>query len=66
MNAILSNITQKYTKRELTKTAMCETSLMIPKEQSESVYRRRPDNTMAKRKGTNNDLQNIHIKLKIE
>ena len=32
----------------------------------ESVYRRRTDNTMAKRKRTNNDLQNIHIKLKIE
>jgi len=32
--------------------------------QSEFVYRRRTDNTMAKR--TNNDLQNIHIKLKIE
>jgi len=26
----------------------------------------RTDNTMAKRKRTNNDLQNIHIKLKIE
>ena len=64
MNAILSNITQKYTKRELTKTAMCETSLMIPKEQSESVYRRRPDNTMIKRKCTNNDLQNITYKTK--
>ena len=36
---------------------------------SESVNRRRTDNTMAKRKkikGTNNDQQNIHIKLKIE
>ena len=44
-------------------------SLKIPKEQSESVYRRRTDNTMDKRKSTkrtNNDLQNIHIKLKIE
>jgi hypothetical protein len=44
-------------------------SLKIPKGQSESVYRRRTDNTMAKRKKykrTNNDLQNIHIKLKIE
>ena len=33
------------------------------------VYRRRTDNTMAKRKNykrTNNDLQNIHIKLKID
>ena len=40
-------------------------SLKIPKGQSESVYRR-TDNTMAKRKRTNNDLQNIHIKLKIE
>ena len=33
------------------------------------VYRRRTDSTMAKRKKykrTNNDLQNIHIKLKIE
>jgi hypothetical protein len=27
---------------------------------------RRTDNTMAKRKSTNNDLQNINIKLKIE
>ena len=44
-------------------------SLKIPKGKSESVYRRRTDNTMAKRnkyKETNNDLQNIHIKLKIE
>jgi len=44
-------------------------SLKIPKGQSESVYRRRTDNTMAKRKSTkrtNNVLQNIHIKLKIE
>jgi hypothetical protein len=40
--------------------------LKIPKEQSESVKRRRTDSTMAKRKKnkkTNNDLQNIHIKL---
>jgi len=41
-------------------------SLKIPKGKSESVYRRRTDNTMTKRKSTNNDLQNIHIKLKIE
>ena len=64
-------------------------SLKIPKGQSESVYRWRTDNTMAKRrvwryqsgnqnpyideeqttqwpKRKNNDLQNIHIKLKIE
>jgi hypothetical protein len=44
-------------------------SLKIPKGQSESVYRRTTDNTMAKRKKykrTNNDLQNMHIKLKIE
>ena len=43
--------------------------LKIPKGQSETVYRRRTDNTMAKRKKykrTNNDQQNIHIKLKIE
>ena len=30
---------------------------------SESINRRRTDNTMAKRKRTNNDRQNIHIKL---
>ena len=30
------------------------------------IYRRRTDNTIAKRKRTNNDLQNINIKLKIE
>ena len=44
-------------------------SLKIPKGQSETAYRRRTDNTMAKKKEdkrTNNDLQNIHIKLKIE
>ena len=45
--------------------------LKIPKEQSESVNRRRTDNTTAKRKSTkgqttNNDLQKIHIKQKIE
>ena len=46
-------------------------SLNMPKGQSESVNRRRTDNTMVKRKSkkdkkTNNDQQNIHIKLKIE
>ena len=41
-------------------------NLKIPKGQSESVYRRRTDNTMVKGKRTNNDLQNIHITLKIE
>ena len=30
---------------------------------SESINRRRTDNTMAKRKRTNNDRQNIHIQL---
>jgi hypothetical protein len=30
----------------------CKKSLKIPKGQSESVYRRRTDNTMAKRKST--------------
>jgi hypothetical protein len=43
-------------------------SLKIPKRKSEYVNRR-TENTMAKRKKdkrTNNDLQNIHIKLKIE
>jgi len=33
---------------------------------SKSVNRRRTDNTMAKRKRTNTDLQNKHIKLKME
>jgi len=41
-------------------------SLKTPKGLLESVNRRRTDNTMAKRKSTNNDHQNIHIKLKIE
>jgi hypothetical protein len=41
-------------------------SLKIPKGKSESVNRRITDNTMAKRKRTKNDLQNTHIKLKIE
>ena len=37
-------------------------SLKIPKGQSETLYRRRTDN---KRKSTNNNRQNIHIKLEI-
>jgi hypothetical protein len=44
-------------------------SLQIPKGQSEPVNRRRTYNTIAKRKKdkmTNNDLQNIHIKLKMD
>ena len=44
-------------------------SLKTTKGQSESVYRRRTDSTMTKGrkyKRTNNDLQNMHIKLKIE
>ena len=48
---------------------MHKKSLKIPKGQSKFVYRRRKDNTIAKRKQykrTNNDQQNIHIKLKIE
>ena len=38
----------------------------VPNGQSETVYRRRTDNTMTKgkrTKGTNNDQQNIHIKI---
>jgi hypothetical protein len=35
-------------------------SLKIPKGQSESVYRRRTDNTMAKRKGTKGQ-ENINL-----
>ena len=55
----------------LTKTnkPKLQKSFKIPRGQSESVYRRRTDNTKDKRKKykvTNNDLQNIHIKLKIE
>ena len=40
-------------------------SLKIPKGLSESVNQR-TDNTMDKIKRTNNDLQKIHVKLKIE
>ena len=40
--------------------------LRIPKVVIRIHKLRRTDNTMAKRKTTNNDLQNIHIKLKIE
>jgi len=52
--------------KKLLITKLYKKSVKIPKGQSESVYRRRTDNTMAKRKRTNNDQQNIHIKLKIE
>jgi hypothetical protein len=57
----------------LTQNKMCNGGQIVyilkrrfKKRQSESVYRRRTDNTMAKRKSTkrtNNDQQNIHIKL---
>ena len=42
--------------------------LKIPKRKSESVYRRRTDTTGKRKsyKRSNSDLQNIHIKLKIE
>jgi len=41
-------------------------SLKIPKGQSESVNRKMTDNTMTKRKTTNNDLQNtVHRKLSL-
>ena len=38
--------------------------LKIPKGQSEAVNRRKTDNTMVKRKRTNNDLQNTTQKTK--
>jgi len=44
-------------------------SLKIPKGYSEAINQRRTDNTMAKKKKykrTNNNLQNITQKLKIE
>ena len=41
-----------------------KTNLKIQKGLSESVHRRRTDNTMTIR--TSNDLQNIHIQLKIK
>jgi hypothetical protein len=40
--------------------------MKILKGHSESVNRRMTDNVMVKRKMTNNDPQNIHIKLKME
>ena len=40
-------------------------SLKIPKEYYESVKRRRTGNTMVKRKGTNNDLQNTIQKTEV-
>jgi len=54
------------TRRPTVKIKYHMKSLKTPKGLSESVNRRRADNTMAKRKSTNNDHQNIHIKLKIE
>ena len=47
----------------------CMKSLKMSKGLSDSVYRRRTGKTMAERKSkksTNNNLQNIHIKLKIK
>jgi len=40
--------------------------LVKPKKKSEFENRRMKDNAMTKRKGTNNDRRNIHIKLRIE
>ena len=48
---------------------ICKKSLKIPKGQSESIYRRRTDNTIAKRKRTKGQTtiyKTPHIKPKIE
>ena len=55
-----TNITQQTNDR--TTGTPLKKSLKIPKGQSETVYRKRTDNTMVKRKKykrTNNDQQNI-------
>ena len=39
----------KFIYSEVTRLPHCKKSLKIPKEKSESVYRRRTDNTMAKK-----------------
>jgi len=39
---------------------------MAKRKTDNTMAKRKTDNTMAKRKRTNNDLQKIHIKLKIE
>ena len=51
----------------LLSTEVHKKRLKIPKGYSESVYRRRTEQNGQKKKykRTNNDLQNIHIKLKI-
>ena len=41
-------------------------SLKIPKGSSDSLYQTRSEKSMVKRKRTNNNLQNIHIKLMLE
>jgi hypothetical protein len=43
---------------------ICRKILKIPNGYSKSVNRRKTCNTMTKRKRTNNDPQNIHIKNK--
>jgi len=55
-----------YLIKNISHRTIFKVSLKIPKGSSESVNRRRTDNIMVKRKRTNNDLENIHIKLKIE
>jgi hypothetical protein len=57
LNVVYSKNTKGLTQDSQTRL---KKSLKIPKGQSESVYQRRAD------KRTNNDLQNIYIKLKIE
>ena len=51
-------------KSKIPKRAIRRRKSKIPKGQSEDVNRRITDNTMAKRKRTNNDLQNITSKAK--
>ena len=52
-----------YKELQTDHTYYTKKSLKIPKGQSETVYRRRTDSTMAKKKvqRKNRDLQNIHI-----
>jgi hypothetical protein len=64
-----TNLTKLTWIRSPIYTSSNKKSLKIPKGQSESVYRRRTDNTMAKRKsakGQTTIYKTLHRKLKIE
>jgi hypothetical protein len=65
-NLLISKSMHYYIKRSRYLCLLHNKRLKIPKGYLQTVIRGRIDNIIAERERTNNDLENIHIKLMIE